>query len=258
MTPERDSYENRRRALFFTDPDSQSMYKSHMAAILTRRNKFTGKRYSEDPSIFGFGLINEPRCDVVATPGCANLLQDWIEEMAAYFRKLDKRHLLTVGEEGFWALGDSSEQYNPGYEYGWSNWAAEEGQDFIRNHNVPGISYASIHAWPDNWFTVNDTGAFITAWIQNHAVDAAQRLGKPLLLEEVGKKVEPAPGTIEQIEAVRNPTFRTIFRTVEHSIASGGALQGAMIWNMDFKIYEQSPHSPYGKFSLLMHPVLSV
>lgn len=245
MTPERDAYEHRRRSLFYTNPQIKSMYKAHMAAILTRKNKFTGKRYLEDPTIFGFGLINEPRCDIGAVPGCADMLQAWIEEMAAYFRKLDKKHLLTVGEEGFWALEDPSEKYNPGYD-GWSHWAAEEGQDFIRNHAVPGISYAAIHAWPDNWFHANDTGEFITAWIKGHASDAATRLGKPLLLEEVGKKVEPAPGTIEQIEAIRNPVYRTVYRTVEHSLASGGALQGSMLWNMDFKIYEQSPHSPYG------------
>ena len=254
MTPERELYESRRRALFFTDPDSKLMYKHHMKAILSRRNTVTGKIYLQDPAIFGFGLINEPRCDTVATPGCADMLQLWIEEMAAHFRTLDARHLLTVGVEGFWGLGDPSEGSNPGFSGG-SRWAAEStGQDFIRNHALPsGISYAAIHAWPSNWFTSDASSStvqqqmfFLTAWIEQHGRDAAHRLGKPLLLEEVGKKVEPAPGTPSQIAALRDPVYETVYRSVERSLSEGGALQGSSLWQLEFLIYSESPSTPYG------------
>ena len=32
-----------------------------------------------------------------------------------------------------------------------SNWAAEEGQDFIADHNSSDVDFATIHCWPDNW-----------------------------------------------------------------------------------------------------------
>lgn len=244
MTEERDAYENARRTLFYTDPDARAMYKAHVTSILTHKNVFTGKRYREDPTIFGFGLINEPRCIISTVPECADLLQNWIEEMAAHFRVYDSVHLLTVGEEGFYGLDDISEKVNPGVAGG-SHWAAESGQDFIRNHQVPGISYAAIHAWPDNWF-LNDNGQFITEWIEQHAKDSANRLGKPLLLEEVGKKVEPAPGTASQLIEIRDPVYKTVYTAVEHSMAQFGALQGSMLWQMEFRLYDQSPSSPYG------------
>jgi hypothetical protein len=220
------------------------MYKAHVAAILTHKNKFTGTIYREDPTIFGFGLINEPRCEMNAVPECANLLQNWIEEMATHFRTYDTEHLLTVGEEGFYGLNDQSEFANPGAAEG-SRWAAESGQNFIRNHRVAGISYAAIHAWPDNWF-LNDTGEFITQWIEQHAQDAENRLHMPLLLEEVGKKVEPAPGTPSQLKILRDPVYKTVFRAVEHSMALFGALQGCMLWQIEFRLYDQSPSTPYG------------
>lgn len=244
MTEERQQYENIRRALFYSDPDARAMYKAHVAAILTHKNMFTGKIYREDPTIFGFGLINEPRCEVKDVPECADRLQSWIEEMAAHFRTYDTVHLLTVGEEGFYGLDDQSEIANPGAAGG-SRWAAESGQDFIRNHQAAGISYAAIHAWPDNWF-LNDNGEFITQWIEQHAQDAEKRLHMPLLLEEVGKKVEPAPGTPSQLKLIRDPVYKTVFRAVEHSMALFGTLQGSMLWQMEFRLYDQSPSTPYG------------
>ena len=32
-----------------------------------------------------------------------------------------------------------------------STWAAEEGQDFVADHNSSNVDFATIHCWPDNW-----------------------------------------------------------------------------------------------------------
>lgn len=75
-------------------------------------------------------------------------MQRWIEEMAAYVKSIDKKHLLTVGTEGFY--GPSSPQsklnVNPGV---WKD--NNYGSDFIRNAKTPGIDFASIHLYPDTW-----------------------------------------------------------------------------------------------------------
>lgn len=83
-------------------------------------------------------------------------------------------------------------------------------------------------------------------WLEHHAKDAAGLLGMPLLLEEMGKKVNPAPGSPAQLAEQRDPVYGTMYRTVERSIASGGALKGSLLWELDFRIYEESPPSPYG------------
>lgn len=51
--------------LFPTTPTRQpavrQLYKAHLAFMLGRANSVTGRQYASDPSIYGFGVINEPR-----------------------------------------------------------------------------------------------------------------------------------------------------------------------------------------------------
>jgi mannan endo-1,4-beta-mannosidase len=73
-------------------------------------------------------------------------LQAWIEEMAAYVKSLDMKHLVTVGIEGFYGPGRSERLgVNPG------DWAASLCSDFIQNSAVKDIDFASVHAYPDTW-----------------------------------------------------------------------------------------------------------
>lgn len=48
--------------------------------------------YREDPAILAWELINEPRCR-----GCAGALRSWIRDMAAFVKRIDPVHLLSVG-----------------------------------------------------------------------------------------------------------------------------------------------------------------
>jgi mannan endo-1,4-beta-mannosidase len=120
---------------------AQGYYKDHVKKLLNRINVFNGRLYRcmpcqhacdshacrvhqsahqhpsalcrEDPSIFGFNLMNEPRSQnelyVVkrtTTDGSRNYnisynpaddLQSWIENMAAYVKSIDPIHLLSTG-----------------------------------------------------------------------------------------------------------------------------------------------------------------
>ena len=173
------------KAAFFSDPDCKRMYKANAKALIERVNAYTGAAYRRDPTIFAWELINEPRCR-----GCGARLQAWIEEMAQYVKRLDPNHLLTTGEEGFYA-GDAPRQrarVNP------EVWASTTGQDFLANHAVPEIDFAVAHLWPDNWgvFTLGGSlgAAFTEEWIRAHTRDATRVLGKPFVLEEFGVKGE--------------------------------------------------------------------
>ncbi|KAH9534525.1 hypothetical protein CY35_17G009700 [Sphagnum magellanicum] len=47
---------------FFTNPTCHQYYKDHVTAVLTRVNTFTQVQYCNDPTIFAWELMNEPKC----------------------------------------------------------------------------------------------------------------------------------------------------------------------------------------------------
>ena len=56
-------YEVERHALFFTDPDAKRIYKENVKYTVLRKNSVNGRIYKDDPTIFSWGLLNEPRCE---------------------------------------------------------------------------------------------------------------------------------------------------------------------------------------------------
>ena len=56
-------YEVARHSLFFNDTGARSIYKDYVKAIVTRENSINGRKYSEDPTLMSWGLLNEPRCE---------------------------------------------------------------------------------------------------------------------------------------------------------------------------------------------------
>ena len=233
------------KAAFFSDPDCKRMYRANAKALIERVNVYTGAAYRDDPTIFAWELINEPRCR-----GCGARLQAWIEEMARYIKRLDPNHLLSTGEEGFYAGRGSG--VNP------EVWASTTGQDFIANHAVPEIDFAVAHLWPDNWgvFTLGGSlgAAFTEEWIRAHTRDATRVLGKPLVLEEFGVKAagsgrdSPRVGSFRLFGAggffgdARNAEnaslsssvvasyYRDVHALVERADAADRALRGSMFW----------------------------
>ena len=63
-------YEVERHALFFTDADSKRIYKESVKYTLLRRNSVNGRTYKDDPTIFSWGLLNEPRCETWKARRC--------------------------------------------------------------------------------------------------------------------------------------------------------------------------------------------
>ena len=62
--------------------------------------------------------------------------------MAPYLKSIDGKHLLEVGLEGFY--GASKQRSNPNN--------IQVGTDFITNNQIPGIDFATVHAYPDQWY----------------------------------------------------------------------------------------------------------
>jgi hypothetical protein len=78
------------------------------------------------------------------------------------------------------------------------------------------------------------------------SVCGCRALGKPAVLGEFGKAIpfdngsEREPG-IEK--AQRHPFFRGVYRLVEDSVASGGALRGSLFWRLAIKAIDVSSYN---------------
>ncbi|KAJ4793770.1 hypothetical protein LUZ62_045016 [Rhynchospora pubera] len=204
---------------FFTDDIVKQYYKNHIKAVLTRVNSITGLMYKDDPSIFAWELINEPRCQNDLS---GRILQNWITEMTNYVKSIDNKHLLEIGLEGFY--GESvpeRKQFNPGYEVG---------TDFISNNKIQGVDFANIHAYPDQWISGSNDEAqlkFTKNWLESHIQDAAA-LGKPLMFTEFGKSSRSSGYNV----SVRDSFLRTIYDAIYASARAGGACAGGLFWQV--------------------------
>ena len=76
-------------------------------------------------------LANEPRGGKFRKEFLA-----WIRGSAKLIKSLDQNHLITIGSEG--------ETLNP----------KDAGNDFIEDHAIAEIDYATIHIWVENWGSI--------------------------------------------------------------------------------------------------------
>lgn len=208
---------------FFSHPTIKGYYKHYVKAIVTRKNSLSGVRYSEEPAIFAWELINEPRCD---SNSSSSLLQSWITEMAAYVKSLDQKHLVTIGLEGFYGpKAVEKSGVNPG------DWAASLGTDFIQNSAIDGIDFASVHAYPDSWMPHADASAktdFILRWLDSHISDGENMLKKPVLVTEVGCPLHVK----NQGSYDRDTLLKAVYDRIFESAKKGQAGAGALIWQL--------------------------
>ncbi|CAI5494687.1 unnamed protein product [Closterium sp. Naga37s-1] len=211
---------------FFVDPLCRTFYKNFIKAVLTRRNTLTGQLYRDDPTIFGWELINEPR--VYADPS-GDVLQAWITDMAAYVKSLDPNHLLSIGSEGFY--GPSTPDRAKALNAEW--WMVNVGTDFVRNNKVPGIDLASVHAYANSRYSVSawsDKMAHFTNFVKGHLEDGDGQLNMPVLIGEFG------PESIKKLPdgsmARRNEVYRTLYQIVLESVKKGGSAGATMFWQI--------------------------
>ncbi|KAK9062011.1 hypothetical protein SSX86_019195 [Deinandra increscens subsp. villosa] len=201
---------------FFTNPVAKGFYKNHVQTVLNRYNTITGVVYKNDPTIMAWELMNEPRC---TSDTSGRTIQAWITEMAAHVKSIDRNHLLEAGLEGFYSKTGNQ---NPSFDVG---------TDFIANNQVPGIDFATLHSYPDQWLTSNDDQTqlnFLNNWLRTHISDAQYILKKPLLLTEFGKSVKDPNFSPYKRDQVFIMVYNNIYLSAKH----GGAAAGGLFWQL--------------------------
>ncbi|KAG8481435.1 hypothetical protein CXB51_026225 [Gossypium anomalum] len=208
---------------FFSHPTLRSYYKSHVKAVLNRVNTFTNITYKNDPTIFAWELMNEPRC---TSDPSGDTLQSWIAEMAAYVKSLDAKHMVEIGLEGFYGpSAPARTQFNP------NSYATQVGTDFIRNHQALGVDFASVHIYADSWIspTISDAHLeFTKSWMEAHIEDAEKYLGMPVIFSEFGvSRKDPGYNS-----SYRDTLISTVYKTLLNSTKQGGSGAGSLLWQL--------------------------
>lgn len=243
---------------FYQNAPAVAMYHHYVRTLVTRRNTVTGKLYADDPAIMSWQLANEPR------PGGSEAAIKrqlpayiaWINGTARLIKSLAPKQLVSTGSEGTQSCNGDIDCV-------------------VSAHASPDIDYVTAHIWPQNWGWANPknlAGTFPTVekntreYIANN-VTIAQRLGKPLVIEEFGfpregGSFDPAVGTTH-----KDRFYRLIFDAVENSVLTGGPIQGSNFWAWggegraahsdyafvrgDTSYLGDPPHEPQGWYSVL-------
>jgi len=192
---------------FYSNPTIRGWYKDWISHLLNRVNTITGVAYKDDPTVMTWELGNEPRCVgsgvYPRSPGCSvATLTSWADEISRHIKSVDRRHLVSVGDEGFLCDDPAS-----------TDWTVNcgEGVDTVAFGKLPAIDVMSYHLYPDHW---GKDAAWGTAWIERHSAEA-KRVRKPVMLGEFGLRDK----------STRNPVFREWTDTV---VATGGT--GFLYW----------------------------
>lgn len=163
---------------FYTDPRIVGWYEGWIAHLLNHVNPLTGLAYKDDPTIMTWELGNEPRCKgsglYPASASCrTGTLTGWADRISRYIKSIDRNHLVSVGDEGFYCT-----------DPGGSDWTTNcgEGVDTVAMASLPAVDVLSFHLYPDGW---GKTAAWGTTWITSHVRDAL-RIHKAVMLGEFG------------------------------------------------------------------------
>lgn len=190
-------------------------YLKQVAYILDRTNQRTKKKYIDDPVIMAWELANEPR---PMRPAANDAYKKWISDVAAFIKSKDKNHLVTTGHEG--EMGTESLPL------------------FEEVHADKNIDYLTIHIWPRNWgWMKGETMAadFPTAvsktvaYINKH-IAVAQKINKPLVVEEFGLPRDQNSFDINSGTTLRDKYYDTVFSIWQQHAKANGVIAGANFW----------------------------
>jgi mannan endo-1,4-beta-mannosidase len=171
---------------YFTDPAGIAFYQDYAENFITRVNTVNGTPYAQDPTIFAWELMNEPRtsCADDPTPDqqfcdpTGEVMRQWMTDQAAFVKSLDPNHMVSPGGEAHgWIPTPSG-----GIQYG----GPDEGNNNIPFYDidVPGVDYLTFHPYPNAWW------AGLTKQQTRELVVSLARMGvergKPVVMEEWG------------------------------------------------------------------------
>jgi len=196
--------------------ECKELLKNHIKTVISRTNKYTGKKYTEDTAIMAWQVGNEPRA---FSDKNKPLFEAWMKDVAEYIKSLDSNHLLSTGSEGK---------------------AGSEGDIdlFERIHSDPNIDYLTMHIWPKNWGWLDPediTGSIdksivnTNGYIDQH-MSLARKLNKPIVVEEFGLPRDNHRFDLSDSVTFRNKYYKNLFDQILSHSAQRDVLAGCNFW----------------------------
>lgn len=201
---------------FSTNKQAQQLFFNHLCFILKRTNRYTKKRYADDPAIMSWQIGNEPRAfDKAVLPQ----FEAWLAKAAAMMKSIDKRHLVSVGSEG--AFGCEADYDS------WQRICAD-----------PNVDYCNIHIWPYNWSWAKKDSLSqnlqrakdnTKEYIDRHLAICA-KINKPLVMEEFGYPRDGFAFSKQSPTTARDAYYAYVFSLLAADAAKGGYFAGCNFW----------------------------
>jgi mannan endo-1,4-beta-mannosidase len=244
-------------AQFYSSAPAVKLYHDYVRAVVGRTNTVTGKRYVDDPTIMSWQLANEPRpggSDAVGLRQMPAYLA-WIGETSRLIKSLDPNHLVSTGSEG-------------------TQGCIGRDDCVMRAHGFADVDYVTAHIWPQNWNWAdpNDlAGSWPTVEARTREYIAAQvaiaeRLGKPLVIEEFGFPRDGGSFNPSTTTVFKDRFYALIYGAVAESMAKDGPIAGSNFWAWggegrahhadhrfvrgDSSYLGDPPHEPQGWYSV--------
>ena len=202
---------------FYLDERAQALFGAHVGRIVNRVSSLTGIRYSDDPTILAWELMNESTID---TPAGRQARLYWVREMARYIKTFDHNHLVAAG---LWGYSMRSER-----------------ADFIAVHSLRDIDYVDSHLYLQNG-QGNVSLQRLYDFLDDRAYLAEQIVRKPLVIGEFGFRTDQGP------KYLGLPRSRWFAELLRRHFQNQGA--GALVWiyepyhgkPRDFGVYIDKP-----------------
>ncbi len=195
---------------------AHELFENHVRQVVSRVNRYTNKKYCDDPAIMAWQIGNEPRPFGEDNKEC---FTKWIADCAALIKSIDAKHLVSVGSEGM-----------AGCEGDLSLW--------VKLHQDINIDYSTIHIWPNNWGWIDrkDIPGTLDKAISNTReyvdihIAEAQKMDKPLVLEEFGLPRDSVKFDRKSPTTLRDKYYNAVFGIVKEHAAMGDVFQGCNFW----------------------------
>jgi len=196
--------------------ECEQLLKNHIKHIVSRTNRYSKKKYTEDPAIFSWQIGNEPRA---FSDTNKPLFVAWLKDISSYIKSLDKNHLVSIGSEGQWGC-----EMDMGL--------------FKQIHSDPNIDYLTMHIWPKNWSwldvknmngTLQNSIDKTAEYINNHMA-VAQELSKPIVLEEFGFPRDHHQYNLTDSTVLRDTYYASVFEIILKASKTNDILAGCNFW----------------------------
>ena len=201
---------------FVQSDSAKALFANYVDDMVTRTNRYTDIKYTDDPTIMSWQIGNEPRA---FSDDNKEAFAQWMASVAAQLKSLDANHLVSTGSEG-------------------KHGCEQDIVLFETIHGDPNIDYMNIHIWPYNWSWADKDSLQQhlprakqnTIDYMNEHLAIAKKYGKPVVLEEFGFPRDGFKFGKTDPTSSRDEYYTFVFEQIANPDMQDGLLAGCNFW----------------------------